>query len=614
MSTPSSSFRSPAFLLLAALAAGKAIFLGSQLHYPDLVLDYPFPGGDGYEWISNGLAWAGAETRTTARPPVLPWIVAALDRLGALAWWPVVQQLVLPAGVLALYVTLLRWHPPRVAFVASLVPLVSAAATGYGLEVMADTLAAVLLFLAVAFFLAADRRPWLYAAAGTAAAASALTQHVGILLAPVAVVALVACRREDLRRPQLWAGAALFALPCAAWFVAKAVLFGSAGDVADKHWSIVGWQGFGDVPFYAFAAAGLIGLPALLLAVAGCVHLLRSHRREARTWIVLGLLIAVGGFFVFLYGFRQQRLLLYLMLPLAMLVAEGLAMLRRPAPQLVAGALAVLWAAWPVPGAPAIDGGMTLLPVPGRFAYVHTVAPTTLAATPAEAWRGSPWSRVLRATSLRPPGPSLDPRRLGPGVVVLLYRPGDPDHYVTQHRLGDALRRRVQWVAQGLYPPEWWGWRGSRLLGEADAFAFFRVALPLPPPHDSALIAFDRDDPAWHALLNTPSHVASRPGRRAIARARRFAAALERRLPPGDPFVTVIGERDDERLRLLPFQLRTSSLFVFAGDEAEAALAEHARNPARSVGNADGVPLFETQLWGWKTLLAVAPRKSAAGP
>ena len=608
MSAPTSPFRARSLLLqlLAALAAGKALFLGAHLHYPDLVLDYPFPGGDGYEWISNGLAWAGAATRTTARPPVLPWIVAALDRLGGLAWWPALQQLVLPAGVLALYVTLARWHAARVAFLASLVPLVSSAATGHGLELMADTLAGVLLFFAVAFFLAAERRPWLYAAAGAAAAASALTQHIGLLFAPVAAAALVACRREDLGRPQVWVGATLFAVPCAAWFAAKAVVYGSAGDVADQHWGLIQWPGLGALPYYTVAAAGLIALPALLLAVTGAVRLLRPHRREARTWLVLGLIVAVSGFFVFFFGFRQQRLLLYVLLPLAVLVAEGLAALRRPALQWVAGAAAVLWSAWPVPGAPAIDGGMTLLPVPGSFVYLHPAAPPRLRAGPADAWRESPWSRVLHASSLRPRGPSLDAEPLRPGVVVFLYRPGDSDHYVTQHRLGDALRRRVQWVAQDLYPPDWWGWQSSRFVGEADAFAFFRVALPLPPPHDVAWIAFHRDDPGWRGLLAAPHGGSGPPGPDVVANARRFAAEIERRLPPGDPFVTVIGQRDDERLRLLPFQSRTSSLFVLAGDEGRAALVEQARNPMRPLGEADGVPLFATRLWGWKTLLAVA--------
>lgn len=607
---PRSDVRSPAFVALALLAAAKAAFFAAHLRYRDLVLDYPFPGGDGYDWISNGLAWAGAPVRFTARPPVLPWIFAIFDRLDALAWFPPLHQLVFPIGALALYTTVVRWHPPRVALLASLVPLLSAGATGHGLELMADTLASVLLFLVLALLLAADRRPWLYVAAGALAAASTLTQHAGLLLPGPVLAMLLACRRQDLRRPQLWLGAALFVVPCAAWFLGRGAFLGLGRNPGPPYGSLLGLHG-GAIGYYGAAMVGLVGLPAAALVVLGAWRLVSLHAREARTWLILGTLLTLSAFFVFLYGFRSQRLMLYLLLPSGVLLAEGLAALRRPALQVATGLIALLWAAWPVPGPPAIDSGFVLLPMPGLHVYVSPHAPPLLHARPAAAWRSGPWSRVLRARSLRPPGPELDGTRLGPGAVVFLHRRGDPDRATTTRRLGDALRRRVQWMPAELYPPSWWGWRNRRFLGAADGYAFFRV--PLPLPQRATLVAFDRDDSAWRRLRSEAlPRESARPSQERLARMGRLAGGLETWAGPGDPFVVIIGADDDERLLLLPFLMRTSSLFLLTDEEGREALAELDRHPGKPIGRVGGMQVVTARLFGWRTLVALEPQEAGA--
>jgi hypothetical protein len=605
-------FRLPAWGFLAALCGAKAAFLASHLHYRDLALDYPFPGGDGLEWLNNGLAWAGAPTRTTARPPVLPWIFALLDRLHALPWFPLLHQLVLPAGVLALYLTLRRWHPPWVALGACLVPLVSAAATGHGLELMADTLAAVLLFFALAAFLEADRRPRLYVAAGAVGAASALTQHAALLAPLPLAVALLVTRRDDLRRPHLWLGATLFALPCAGWFLGKAIVFGSAGDVAGRHWDSLGLQ-WGALPYYGAALAGLIGLPACALALWGAVDLVRHHHREARTWVALGVALTLGGFFVFLYGFRLQRLLLYVLLPLGIPLAQGLAAIRPRVLQAIAAALATTWAAWPSPGPPVIDSGYVLLPVPGVVGFASPFAPPLLRVTPDAAWRAGPLARVRAAQPLRSPGtPELDAARLGEGAVVFLHREGDPGRHATQLRLGAALHRRVQAVPEDLYPANWWGWRRTRFVGRGDRYVFFRVRLPVR--QQANLVAFADDDPAWRRLRHRLAAPAARPPASSLAAIDRLSARLQALFGPGDPFVALIGEATDERVRLLPFTLTTSSLFVFTGEEARQARLQISRQPARLVSKPGEVPVLAARLWRWRVLAVMFPPTQGTSP
>jgi hypothetical protein len=608
--------RAPALLALAALALAKVAFLAPHLVYRSLALDYPFRGGDGGEWLANGLGWAGAPTRMTGRPPVLPWLFALLDRCGALTAFPPLHQLVLPVGVVAWFLLLRRWYPTRVAFLAALVPLASAAATGHGLELMPDTLASTLLALALLLLVEAGERPALYVPAGAALGASALTQPAALLLPlPLAVVLLLR-RPADWRRPALWAGAALVVLPCGAWLVISPRLFGSIAEGPQRQLASLA-PSLAHLPFYGAALAGLVGLPACLLATFGALRLLARARRDDRAWIVLVAICVLLGVFVLLYPYRMQRLLLYVLLPLTVPLAEGLAGLHKRAAQVAAGLFAVAWAAWPVPAVAAIDSGSMLLPVPGRYVYADGSTVSVRAFSPAEAWSSGPFARVLHGRSLRPPGtPELpSAARLGDGAVVFLHAAADRNRYDPQYQLGNALRRRVQWVGEELYPPGWWGWSNRRFVGAGDRYVFFRLRLPMR--QRATLVAFAAGDPAWRALAARPSS-APAPPRTALEQTEQLASRVEAALGPGDGFVAVIANASDERLRLLPFALRTSSLFVLTGDAAEEARAELAHNVGRPLGEAGGATLVDPHLWGWHALAVLigvrAPGPLAAAP
>jgi len=87
------------FVALVALCLASLGFFARVLVYPDLNLDYPFPGEDGLDWISNGLWWAGIDVRYTVRPPLLPWILAGLYRAGLLGGFSVLARRGSPKGI-----------------------------------------------------------------------------------------------------------------------------------------------------------------------------------------------------------------------------------------------------------------------------------------------------------------------------------------------------------------------------------------------------------------------------------------------------------------------------------------------------------------------------------
>ncbi len=317
---------------LAALCLALFAALAPRLRYPDLNLDYPFVDGDSHDWIANGLHYAGHAVRFSARPPLLPLALAALDGLGALAWWPVLALLLFLATVAGFYDLAARLVPPAAAFVAALVVLLDASVLGLTLEVMADVPAACLLLWSVrAFVLAVGKgdgagapaaRPgpgtgWAagdgpgpparhlgsgaeraagggrgapaaagnpgpdvtrsdggasraYLGCGLLTALAALTQEAAVLLLPAAGATLLLLRRRALATWGPWAGALVVVLGEGAWLAVRRGVFAPRGYPLIGHLGLLGFH-LSSWRYYLWSLVSLLGLPACLLLFAGIV-------------------------------------------------------------------------------------------------------------------------------------------------------------------------------------------------------------------------------------------------------------------------------------------------------------------------------------------------------
>src|SRR6185436_12360354 len=122
--------------------------------------------------IANGLRLAGAEVRFSGRPPLLPAVIALLERLSVLPWLPIFLQVLFLGSVLAFYGLATRFAGRHAAFAAALALLLCHSLRGMALQIMADVPASCLLFLAVRSFLLAvmenrpEGRPRPYLASG----------------------------------------------------------------------------------------------------------------------------------------------------------------------------------------------------------------------------------------------------------------------------------------------------------------------------------------------------------------------------------------------------------------------------------------------------------------
>ena len=581
----------PGALLLVALAAANTAFLGWHLRFASLALDDPFLGGDGGEWLSNGLALAGAAVRQTGRQPLLPLLLALLDRVRALGAAPALMASIHGALALTVYALARRVAGSWIACACGIAVLLGQVTQLMGIEIMADTLAATLLTLAVwAALGTSPRNRWL---AWVLVALAGLAQLQALLLGGVAVGAahLGSVERTAARRRllEVLAGASLAVLPVLAWARIRAAaevsnLVSQAGldllrtGISNVTWSAVLATGHASLAFW--------GWPAVILAALGLAAPWgEPATRRARATA----LAAAGAFWLFFgvaYGYRALRFAIYL----APAVTLGCAMVLARLPRRWVVGLAILAvgaATWPVAASLAITRWVVVPGLAIEQPDLEGSAPPPLARAvrfPAWAsWRDAAPVAVARAW--HEAGAGLDPIsasrwRAAKAIVSLVPEGfGAGDRSRMQYGLGNALRKRVKMVPAALYPPTWPGWAWTRRAGEVRGIELWwwspsgtrrwLIAVPHPPGvairsaavrrADGRPLGADRSAPA-------PSTAAlARRWRRALG----VGAALDALTDGVDGILAAErGDLADEWLRLLPFATRTSSFLVLRSGEA----------------------------------------------
>jgi hypothetical protein len=419
--------RDPWFGVLGLLAVLQALALSVRLVYPDLNLDYPFMDGDSHDWIANGLRLAGHDVRSSGRAPMLPLVIAFLERAGALSWLPVLLVALFHGTVLAFYTLAARLSSRGAAFATALALMVCHSLLGISLQIMADVPASCLLFLAARSFLLGR-----YPGAGLAGGLSAVTQPVGVLLLVPAALTLLLHRRDHLRSRALWIGAVLFLALPGLWMALRPA--GGEADIPSRQWDLVSLH-FGSVPFYGWALLSMLGLPACVVLAVGLVGAVRKGG-DAPLFVV-SLFAVLGGFFVFLYSWEAKRFLVYPIWMAGLLIAWALARMPRTV-SILAAVLVIAGAARPLPGEP---------------------------------------PQIKRAWEPRTPTRHLDPALVRQDRSALYVSDKSPDRYLTVTRIGNALRKRVKVVPRSWMEP-WWGSLRMERLGEIGEDAVYRVWLP----------------------------------------------------------------------------------------------------------------------------------------
>ncbi len=312
-------------LLLAVLATLGALPVVRSLLVSDLSWCYPYVTSDSYDWIANGLYWAGENVGASWRPPGLPLVIAMLFKTGLLAWLPVVNTLVLGLTTAALYLLLRERHSAWISACASWFFFANDYVQDLTKYLLADIYCTLFIVLAALFFVRAAREPRHYRT-------SALLLGVGFLFHSATVVAgigfaaaVVLTRRTDLRRREIWQGLGGAAFLAGGWAVARGLHY-HFHPTAPRHGvEDLLYLSAANLRFYAIAAPALLGLAILPLYGAGFLRLVtRDYPDRAWRSSVVAPFAALLVFWLFFYDWGDKRFLYYLFPFCICFLAEGL--------------------------------------------------------------------------------------------------------------------------------------------------------------------------------------------------------------------------------------------------------------------------------------------------
>ncbi len=559
--------------------------------------------------------------RYSARPPLLPLLLALLERLGCLELFPVVLQAAVHLTTLALYRHLRGDYPARVALAAAVACGFNFTWRRLSLDLMADVLAACLLTGAVLLWRRAGERRGLYAAAGLLAGASALTQQTALLL-PVPALASLLWPRRRLDAAPIVAAAVLFLLPTACWAAIKWLLFGTPGDVLVSHWSVLALHADA-LDDYLYSSVSFLGLPAALLAGLGGWRLCRRARHDPPSLFVVSLAAVVLFFFAVCYDHTSKRFLCYLLPVAAVALAEGLARIRSRAVFSAVAGLAVSASLMPAPAAESPTHA-ALWPLPPTYLAAE-VRPHRNGGTAVELRRAQLETRRLpdlvhmslaarlRRHRAEPLATPLPPAALaGDRAAIFLYAPAQAGQRAAlAFRLGVAVRKRVHFLPFTAFPPAFFE-RRLRLseLARDDRLALYRAHLPgLEEPW---LIAASAGNPVDRELTRHVRGDGEVPlPLPALARARRLAERVGEDRP-----VVFLDRRGRDPWRLyLPFLLPSAELFFVEPERIAGARAIWlTRAETLAVSSVAGVRMTRVRLLGRPWVVLETPDFDRIGP
>ncbi|HEV8268548.1 MAG TPA: glycosyltransferase family 39 protein, partial [Thermoanaerobaculia bacterium] len=209
-----------------ALVAGLVLFFAAgafpvlrPLAVQDLVGCYPHVTSDSFDWIRNGLFWAGEDVVPSYRPPGLPWIIAVLYRAKALPLLPYLNFAALAACAALLY----RFVRARYGAGASALAVLVFGTNDFVLDhtkyVMVEIYGALAILLAAFFYFRSGEDERAYVPFGLSLGLGFLFHYVTLPAGVGFAAAVLLTRRPHLRRLWLWLGLAVAAVPPAGWLL-----------------------------------------------------------------------------------------------------------------------------------------------------------------------------------------------------------------------------------------------------------------------------------------------------------------------------------------------------------------------------------------------------------
>lgn len=295
------------FFFLALLI--KGIFL----IYPDLNIFYPFLAPDSYDWIANGLHYAGYDVNFTFRPPGLPLIIAGLYKLKALGLLPVLNQLVLFGILLVLFKTTARQFGKAVSIILTIILFFNFFLQNLSLFILADTFALLFLLLGLYFYIEAENDEKKYFLTSIFWSVSFLFQYAVIFIIPGILIHFFIFRKKI--RPMTFSRIALPAfLFVGTWMIYKKIKFGSFLYSGVKQIELLNLH-FDSIFFYLLNIVSVLGVMTFALLLFGAIRSTHAKNPKQRNLFFLNFALALSWFvfWVLLYDWNDKRFVAYLL-------------------------------------------------------------------------------------------------------------------------------------------------------------------------------------------------------------------------------------------------------------------------------------------------------------
>lgn len=595
------------------VGATHTLALAFLLLYPDLNLAYPFAGGDSYDWISQALRFAGHDVRYPGRPPLLPLVMAGLERMSALYLTPSLLQLFFAVTTVVLFRVVADRFSKEIALPVSIAFFVNYTWRSLGLEIMADVPAACLILISLGAFSKALDRPRLYVLTGLFGGLSAITQPISLLLLLPMSCAIFLHRRGDLRTWWPWFGLILFVGPSLMWLPVRWLWLGSPG-AGPLHWALLGLHP-DNISFYVWTGFAFLGLPGMLLAARGFVLVARRIGKDPWALVLVTSALLFVGFFSLSYGFAAKRFLTFAFVLTPFFWAEGLSRLRRAPPVVFVSVVLIVWSWFPYPDRGSSPLRLAVWPAPAMYlvaaADQRPLGDVRPDFTDVKLERSGPllqWSvlaRVWSAQKARPRLPDIDVEVSDADRAAVFLFESERENsrrYLTVTRLGNALRRRVKFVSREQLRP----FVDSLRLCPVGRILDWQVyRTELPGLQGTSLVVSSSDEAHEHSVSVGSSPVARVSVEPILHRAQALVAGL----PVNDDVVAVLTKPgcNDRLLTYLAFMAPTTNFYVICSDDPSKTLVDLGCTNPVLLGKSQEAVIDACKLQGYKATVIRLP-------
>lgn len=288
---------------------------------------YPYFFPDSWDWLSNGLYYAGDNTIMSYRPPIFPLLISLFYKTGLEDLIPIIGQLFSILSALGIYLLSSKLYNKEIGIYATTLFLMSGYILGYSVFILADIITLSMMIFSFYFFVLGINNEKYFILSGVVSGLTFLTQYIGILIIILVIGYLLLNDNIRLvKKKEFIIGIIFYMLISSTWFIYRWLKFGDPFYSTVAHIQLLNLHlNFDDIFYYIWGSVGFISIICIILATLG---LLIEDFYKTNKFILFWILI-IFSFFTFIYSWNDNRFIMYWTIPILFLSSSGLWKIKR---------------------------------------------------------------------------------------------------------------------------------------------------------------------------------------------------------------------------------------------------------------------------------------------